>query len=264
MWHPRWHCWRIPAAWRGPQWPGMGRRHQHAGQSSSDQTQISPCSVEQMPGIKCVCLYTNSAQIVIVRKRELTFASSPRPNTAAAAALTLFLRGPALPAIPVMLQCPCLSPYILGANTPHPHSQQENWEDCTSSCASFKVGKHRQGVWRKLWVKLTPLNLHQVLEARLAPEPGIIWVTGWSHPTDSCTGRAGKRPLIPARTASNHSSGISKGALFRSTALAWMLSTQGSFPATASRQGMFFVGLCRGRRGLCLSPDAQSWPRQGE
>lgn len=71
MWHPRWCCWRIPAAWRGPQWPGMGRRHQHAGQSSSDQTQISPSRVAQMPGIKCVCLYTNSAQIVIVHKKKI-------------------------------------------------------------------------------------------------------------------------------------------------------------------------------------------------
>lgn len=228
----------------------------------SDTNQPLQCRADAWDQM-CLSVYKFCSNCHCSQKRiDLCFLSPAKYR--AAAALTLFLRGPALPAIPVMLRCPCLSPYILGASTLHPYSQQENWEDCTSSCAGCKVSEHRQGVWRKLWVKLTPLNLHQVLEARLAPEPGIIWVAGRSHPTDSCTGRAGKRPLIPAGTASNLSSGISKGALFQSTALAWMLSTQGSFPATASRQGMFFVGLCRGRRGLCLSPDAQSWPRQGE
>lgn len=38
----------------------------------------------------------------------------------------------------------------------------------------------------------------------------------------------------------------------------------GLLPCYTQQAGNVFVGLCRGRRGLCLSPDAQSCPRQGE
>lgn len=139
MWHPRCPCWWILATLE------KSPLQRHSEKASACQAVVLRSDMNK--ALKCssdacdqMCLYTKSAWIFTVHKREMTFASSPWQNTAAAAALTPFLHAHVLPVTPVMLWCKCLDTNILGANTfPVPMQPlTASGESCTSSYTDFK------------------------------------------------------------------------------------------------------------------------------